>query len=512
MPPNARSFDFISACHSTSDWPALARLNCTANESLARSLDQIILVIPNEESEVVLRVAAQDLETAMLMPCRKVKLRDINSEKIPSGTIVVSLVEFERSVLPELAKVEMEAIKIIHEKAQGILWVTGGGLVGATKPNMSVALGFYRTMRIEHHPTKFITLDVDYPASSIELIAQSIASVILALGSRTIVDDEYILHNGLIHISRMMPSSHLKSSVPTRRYRETITVPRRAVGAAHIALRQPGNLSTIVLQQHPPALDRLQANEVEVEILALGLNARDMDVLRGSNDNGGSSCLLECTGAIRVVGAEVLEFQPGDRVVVMAPCRFSTVVRVAASCCCKLPSEESYLEMATVPLSLSTALYALRDRARLQPNESVLIHAATSGFGQAAIHVAKLIGANVFASARTVETRKYLQEVFDIAPNHVFDSHDVSFEASIGQVTAGRGVDVVLNTLSGDLLHASWRCVAEFGRFIELGRRDISEAGLLDMTVFGRAASFSAFDLTDLYYSKNPTQNHTWTQ
>lgn len=77
-------------------------------------------------------------------------------------------------------------------------------------------------------------------------------------------------------------------------------------------------------------------------------------------------------------------------------------------------------------------------------------------------------------------------------------------------VTSGQGVDVVLNFLTGDLLHDSWRACAEFGRFVEIGKRDIIDGGRLDMDVFDRGVTFTAFDLSSLYYTRSERQNSLW--
>ena len=76
--------------------------------------------------------------------------------------------------------------------------------------------------------------------------------------------------------------------------------------------------------------------------------------------------------------------------------------------------------------------------------------------------------------------------------------------------TSNRGVDVVLNSLTGELLHDSWRACAEFGRFIELGKRDILDKGCLEMDVFSRNVMFTAFDLSSFYHSNRQTHQEMW--
>ena len=87
---------------------------------------------------------------------------------------------------------------------------------------------------------------------------------------------------------------------------------------------------------------------------------------------------------------------------------------------------------------------------------------------------------------------------FDVPRDHIFHSHDASFATKLMQVTKTRGVDIVLNSLSGELLHASWDCVAEFGKMIELGKKDGTEFGKLQMNNFLLNRSYCCVDMTHL--------------
>lgn len=106
--------------------------------------------------------------------------------------------------------------------------------------------------------------------------------------------------------------------------------------------------------------------------------------------------------------------------------------------------------------------------------------------------------------------REFLTSSFAIPPSHIFSSRDATFLSGILAATAGKGVDVVLNSLTGELLHESWKVLAEFGTFVEIGKRDISDGGMLDMATFKRGTTFTAFDLTDLFWSTNKTQRRVW--
>ena len=95
-------------------------------------------------------------------------------------------------------------------------------------------------------------------------------------------------------------------------------------------------------------------------------------------------------------------------------------------------------------------------------------------------------------------------EEHGIADDHIFSSRDTSFGWQIKKITNNRGIDVILNSLSGDLLHESWSCIASCGRFIEIGKRDILLSGGINMKPFNRNTSFSSLDLAELWFTKNP--------
>ena len=104
----------------------------------------------------------------------------------------------------------------------------------------------------------------------------------------------------------------------------------------------------------------------------------------------------------------------------------------------------------------------------------------------------------IYATVGSEEKAKYLVDTFGIRRDHIFNSRDSSFEHDVLRITEGRGVDLVLNSLAGELLHASWRCVAKFGKMLEIGKMDIIGRGKLSMDVFSGNRTFFGIDLMEL--------------
>ncbi len=148
-----------------------------------------------------------------------------------------------------------------------------------------------------------------------------------------------------------------------------------------------------------------------------------------------------------------------------------------------------------------TVLYGLRDRAQLQQGEKILIHNATGGVGLAAIQWAKHVGAEIFATAGSEEKRNHLK---NLGVDHVYDSRSLDFATDIRKDTGGYGVDVVINAIAGEALYQSFELLASYGRFVEIGKRDISENNGLPMAAFNRNITFHGIDVDRLMIERTP--------
>lgn len=234
----------------------------------------------------------------------------------------------------------------------------------------------------------------------------------------------------------------------------------------------PDALTTVPLDRRPPG-----PGEVEIEVRAAGLNFRDVLVSLGmlaehyADDRGITRAAdvplgFECAGVVVAVGAGVTDRAVGDDVVVYTEHAFATHVTVRAEHTAALPAGMSHAQGATLPLAFLTAQYALHHLAQLRAGERVLIHAAAGGVGQAAVALARAAGAEVFGTA-SAPKHDVLRR---IGVDHVLDSRSTDFADRVRELTDGRGVDVVLNSLNGESIAAGLRSLADGGRFVELGR------------------------------------------
>lgn len=262
----------------------------------------------------------------------------------------------------------------------------------------------------------------------------------------------------------------------------------------------PGQLRNLLwLPDHER---ELREDDVEVCTKAVGLNFRDVMYLMGllpdeavEKGFAGASLGLEFSGIVARVGAKVSHLRPGDAVMGFGPACFASHVITPAHALLPLPDGWSFEAAATVPTVFLTSYYALKHLADLQPGERVLIHGGAGGVGMSAIQLAKHLGAEIFATAGSDVKRDLVRL---LGADHVFDSRSNSFADDILAVTDGQGVDVVLNSLSGEAIRRNLRVLKPFGRFLELGKRDFFENTHIGLRPFKDNISYFGIDADQL--------------
>jgi NADPH:quinone reductase-like Zn-dependent oxidoreductase/acyl carrier protein len=264
--------------------------------------------------------------------------------------------------------------------------------------------------------------------------------------------------------------------------------------------RHPGGLDSLGWEVGPP--QTAGPGQVEIEVRAAGLNFRDMMWAMGLlpeealiDGFAGPTFGLECAGVVRSLGSGVEGLAVGDRVMGFAPASLGTRVVTIADAVAPIPAETSFAAAATIPVTFVTATYALGHLAKLKPGEHVLIHAAAGGVGLAAIQYAKHCNAVVIATAGSEVKRAFLRLA---GADHVLDSRDLAFSNAVREITGGQGVDIVLNSLSGEAMERSLEVLRPFGRFLELGKRDLYLNRRIHLRPLRQNISYFAIDIDQL--------------
>ncbi|WP_025600692.1 type I polyketide synthase [Burkholderia sp. WSM2230] len=267
-----------------------------------------------------------------------------------------------------------------------------------------------------------------------------------------------------------------------------------------LAFDTPGSLRNLEwFAQAPRALD---AGEVEIEPVATGLNFRDVMYAMGLLSDeavetgfAGATVGMELSGRVTRVGAGITTVKPGDAVLGFAPASFATRVVTRAGALTRKPASMTFEEAATVPTTFFTAWYALVELARVREGERVLVHGGAGGVGIAAIQLARLLGAEVYATAGSGEKREFVRL---LGVDRVFDSRSLAFTDQVRDATGGAGVDVVLNSLAGEAMVRSIDTLRPFGRFLELGKRDFYENSRIGLRPFRNNISYFGIDVDQL--------------
>lgn len=352
--------------------------------------------------------------------------------------------------------------------------------------------GFGRTMMNEAANITVRLVDLDYPVA-VEAAAQALEREF----EQPDAEQEILLtRRGARYAPRLDLTTHPAARPQQGQPEENPTVT--------LDFPIPGKLRNLRWEDRPGR--QLGDCDIEVDVHATGLNFRDLMYTLGlltsealENGFAGPTLGLEFSGTVRRVGAQACPFKPGDRVVGFGPSSFSTRVVTQANAVTHLPSDISFEAAATIPCTFFTVYYALHHLARLQPGETVLIHAAAGGVGIAAVQLAKWLGAEIFVTAGSEEKRDFLAM---LGVEHIFDSRSLAFADQILALTEGRGVDVVLNSLSGDAIDRNFRVLKPFGRFLELGKRDYYENTKIGLRPFRNNISYFGIDTDQLMLSR----------
>ncbi|AGP59517.1 hypothetical protein M271_40690, partial [Streptomyces rapamycinicus NRRL 5491] len=313
---------------------------------------------------------------------------------------------------------------------------TGTGLAAAA------VSGLMRSAQSEH-PGRFILVESDDDTLTLRQLAATVG-----------LDEPRLrINDGRYEAARLARTNTTPEDTP-------LTIPDSRAWL----LEQPrsGTLQDLALVPTDTAEQPLRPGEVRIDVRAAGLNFRDVVVALGMvNDNrptGG-----EAAGVVLEVGPDVQDLAPGDRVFGVVAGSFGPAAIADRRMLAVIPDGWSFTTAASVPVVFATAYYGLVDLAGLSEGESVLIHAAAGGVGMAATQIARHLGARIYATAST--GKQHILREAGLEDTHIADSRTLSFQETFLNNTHGQGVDVVLNSLSGDFVDASLDLLPRGGRF-----------------------------------------------
>lgn len=349
----------------------------------------------------------------------------------------------------------------------------------APDPGAGLFWGYARVLRREHGELSSRIVDV---TGAEDWIAAATAEIGCTDG-----DDQVVLRGDRRYVGRILAGTAEPSDEAAPW--QTPAQPFRLVPA------RPGRWDGLEFR---PAQRRAPGpGEVEVEVTAAALNFIDVMKAMGSYPDpvGASRLGGECAGRITRLGSGVTGVAVGDRVVACEFGAISSHLTLDARRVRPIPESLEDAAAAALPLVTVTAWYGLADLGRLARGETVLVHSAAGGLGLAALGVARHLGARVIATAGTEEKREYLRR---LGIEHVFDSRGLDWADEVLAVTGGRGVDVVLNSLTGAALDLGLKVLAEDGRMVEVGKKDIFSGRSIGLEAFRKSVALLPVDVAGL--------------
>ncbi|KAF2829294.1 polyketide synthase PksD [Ophiobolus disseminans] len=382
-------------------------------------------------------------------------ITEVGTTQVSRGDFVVFLADMSGELLTSPSEASLQLIRDWVYKSDNLLWVTSANisdnLAPIPYPHAGLKDGFLRTLRAEFTNKRIMTLSLEGSRHDLATNSAYIWKVLDEAISAHSPELEYVLRDGQLMTGRLIEEDALNKDLGSSVLPQMQTETWLPGPPLKLEIGSRGSLETLHFTEDMEQYAPLGAQEVEIEAKAWGLNFRDMFQALGrlEEDTFGS----DCAGIVTRVGSACTKFQPGDRV-----------------CICG--------------------------------GEKILIHAASGATGQLAIQIAKMVGAEVFVTVGFDYKKQHLIDQYGIPADHIFYSRNTTFAKGIMRVTNGYGVDVVLNSLVGEGLRASWECVAPYGRFIEIGKVDINANSSLPMACFANNVSFFAVDLRHIAFHR----------
>ena len=427
------------------------------------------------------------------------------------GKICLCLIEIDSPVLKNCTASQWNALRQMLSSTGRVLWITKGGTKDVHLPDAGLITGLARTARMDNPALRFITYDIASKDFSPRETADLITTVLVqsfghVADNNSLRDVEFTQVSQRIYVPRVVEAETLQIQLASNSTEPQVSSQKFFSPGRSLRLEvvTPGRLDNLQFTEDTTSLAPLAPQELRMQPRAYGVNFRDVMIALGQlEDTSRMSC--EHSGVVTEVGDALRdEFSVGDRICAWGGTAYAGSVTLNGNAVQRIPEDMSFETASSIPIVYATVFYGLIHVARLQKGESVLIHSAAGGVGQAAVMLAKHIGANIIVTVGSNEKKRLLMEVYGIPEHHIFSSRQLSFANGVKALTANKGVDVVLNSLAGEAFHETFECMARLGRFIEIGKRDILANSRLDMAMFNQSVTFASVDL-GIVFEHDPT-------
>jgi NADPH:quinone reductase-like Zn-dependent oxidoreductase len=419
-----------------------------------------------------------------------VRTSSLSDVKYQSGEQVMILADLEGPTFATIEEPEFESLKTLTDDAKSMIWVSCGGLLSGSNPEHAMALGWSRVVRSEKQLLDLVTLDFDLGISPDEQVANTLLDIATKQSTKSTNENEYRIDRGVVHVSRLIPAESINTA-----FGGEAPKPKDVPAADNLALKGVLKSGKVLFQNDDSFAANLADEDVDVKVMAVGLNREDSLVVSGSDD--ASVFSQEISGVVRAIGSKVNNLVVGDRVAGFAHSTLSTHSRTSSKLVQKIADSDSFSEMASIPVAYATAIHALHDLARIEEGDNVLILDGCGAVGVAAIQLCKSSKSYPVVVTSSDATKRLLQ-IGGLSDDRIINPAQHDILVQIQQVTAGRGANVILASNVSELspVHECSRTLAPYGRFVMVGKQQGQVANISNLA---RGASFFTFDLRDFY-------------
>lgn len=408
-----------------------------------------------------------------------------------------------------LVNVSEQDLKMVQHLAQNsaiLVALTSCGTAKGRNADGALISGLLRVLQNENPASQYVSIDMD--ADHFEVgsddgkdISRFIVDQALRLSQNTAVydeesnpdDREFSYQDGCIWVSRYVPDAgfHSQHGLESRNMKPEL-LPLSSQGGVKAVFETPGVLNSLCFMNNKDLLQPLQPGFIDVAVAAVGVNRRDLDLWTGRLD--GDHLSSEYAGIITAVGASVDGLKVGDRVYGLGKGQFGNWTRVPAAFASKLQPGDNMIQMASMPLVYTTAIYVFDHIAHLRKGQSVLIQSGATDIGMASICLSRAKGADVFATVETPEQASFLIDELVMPVSHVILAPSLTSLRNAAQITRKARFEVVVSTARGELLSSFLKVLAPLGLFIDVGLVDGQTAGDTSLELLPNNAIFTSVD------------------
>lgn len=411
---------------------------------------------------------AKHIEKALIangLVCDVTSLMSLGEKDLNGATCVV-LAELKSSIFQDMTDSVFASIKRMTSQCKSLLWVTKGGDVLAPAPDMEPVTGLARVARSERPGFQFVTLSFEQNEAPGVVVEQCVRALSASENDK---ENSFRVIGGVPHVPRLVKAKYLADHIRSQTAAPDVvqnSLDKESFRPLVLQVGTPGQIDSIRFEDDPVHQTPLAADEVEFQTMACGLNPLDLALVKGQVKDVPLG--LEASGIVTRTGP-ASRFQIGDRVFGLTLTgALKTHVRSSDGFLAKFPDRISWSEAASIPVAYTTAYSVLHEMGSVRKGDKILVHSGANSLTQAAVQLAQLAGAEVFVTVQDEVQRSFFATTCGVPQDHILSARDASLKTVIHQITQGRGVDTVLNTVGSDSLTELVACVASFGRLVDL--------------------------------------------